>query len=277
MKSAKAMVLLACIVVLALCLGIYSEERDPPPPERTTRTSTKITRSPAPTARTSGKIIRIPEGTTQTSTKITRIPERIAEVQPSGKVIRVPARTARTPSRRVRPPEDPYKDSVVMLEAIMVQARLSALYSADIPVISQCCNSVSAEQILKVLKTTENAQVTAGAKLTLTQDNQAKAESTARQGTYISPAGKGRIEYVEVGTSFTAVARIRSERKISVTLEFKHSSREQSDGDSDIAPPFVERSWETLVSLEPGKPTLVGATQDNKIATFLIMTASIKD
>ena len=232
MKSAKTMVMLACVLVLALCLGIYSEEREPERTERTTRTPTKITR--------------------------------------------IPARTARIPSKRVKQPEDPYKDSAVMLEAIMVKARLSALYSADIPVISQGSNSVSAEQILKLLKTTDAAQVTAGAKLTITQGNEAKAESTSRQGTYVNPSEKRRIEYVEVGTSFTAMAHIRTERKISVTLVFEHSGREQSDVDSDIAPTFAERSWSTHVCLEPGKPTLVGATQDNKIATFLIMTANIK-
>ena len=240
MKSAKAIVLLACVLVLALCLGIYSEEREPERTERTTR---------------------IPERTTRAPTKITRIP----------------ARTARTPSKRVKAPEDPYKDSAVMLEAIMVQARLSALHSADIPVISQGSNSVSAEQILKLLKTTDAAQVTAGAKLTITQGNEAKAKSTARQGTYVNPSDKRRIEYVEVGTTFTATAHIRTERKISVTLVFEHSGREQSDVDSDIAPTFAESSWSTHVCLEPGKPTLVGATQDNKIATFLIMTANIKE
>lgn len=228
MKSAKTMVFLACVVVLALCLGIYSEEQESPRPERTTRTSTKI---------------------------------------------------IRTPPRRPKPPEDPYKDSVVMLEAYMVQARLSALYSLDVPVISQGCKTVSAEHILKLLKDTDAAQVTAGAKLTFTQSSRstAKTESTARQGTYASPSGKGRIEYVEVGTSFSAVAYIQPEGKISVTLDFKHSSREQSDVDSDIAPPFVERSWSTRVYLEPGKPTLVGATQDKKTAAFLIITANIKE
>jgi hypothetical protein len=161
-----------------------------------------------------------------------------------------------------------------MLEAYMVQARLSALYSADVPVISQCCNSISAEQILKVLKTTDAAQVTAGAKLTFTHSNEAKAESTARRPIYI--AEKKRTEFVEVGTSFNASAEIRSEEKISATLEFKHTAIEVSDGKADIGT-IIQRSWATHVYLEPGKPTLVGATQDNKIAAFLIITANIKE
>ena len=221
MKSAKTIVLLACVVVLALCLGIYSEEQEPPPPVR--------------------------------------------------------SRTTRTPPRRVKPPEETHKDSVIMLEAYMVGVRLSALYSLDVPVISQGSSSVSAEHILKLLKDTDAAQVTAGAKLALAQGNKAKTASTAHQGTYTGPPEKRRVEYVEVGTSFNAVAEIRREGKIFVELEFEHSSREQGDVDSVIGPPLVKRNWSTRVYLEPGKPTLVGATQDNKIAAFLIITANIKE
>jgi hypothetical protein len=163
-----------------------------------------------------------------------------------------------------------------MLEAIMVQARLSALYSADVPVISQCCNSISAEQILKVLKTTDTAQVTAGAKLTFTHSNDAKAESTTHRPIYIGTPDEKKLEIVEVGTSFNASAEIRSEEKISATLEFNHTAIEVSDGKDEIGT-IVEKSWFTHVYLKPGKPTLVGATQDNKIATFLIMTANIKE
>ena len=226
MKSAKTMVFLACVVVLALCLGIYSEEQDPPRTERTART---------------------------------------------------PTRTTRTPSRRVKPPEDPHKDSVVMLEAYMVQVRLSALYSLGVPVISQGCSSGSAKRIIKLLKDTDAAQVTAGAKLTLAQSNKANTASTAHQGIYTGPPQKRRVEYVEVGTSFTAVAEIQPDGKMAVELEFEHSSREQGDVDAVIGPPLVKRDWSTSVCLEPGKPTLVGATQDTKIAAFLIITANIKE
>jgi len=222
MKSAKAIVLLACMLVLALCLGMYSEEQEPPAPVRAARTPTRITRTPSP--------------------------------QP-------------------KPPEEPHKDSVVILEAYMVQVRLSALYSLDVPVISQGCNSVSTEHILKLLKSTDAAQVTAGAKLTLAQAKKAKTASTAHQGIYTGPPEKRRVEYVEVGTSFNAVAEIQPERKISVTLEFEHRSREQGDVDSAL----VERSWSTHVCLKPGKPTIVGATQDKNTAAFLIITANIKE
>jgi hypothetical protein len=164
-----------------------------------------------------------------------------------------------------------------MLEAYIVGTRLSTLYSLGVPVISQGCKSVSAEHILKLLKDTDAAQVTAGAKLTLAAGsrNKAKTTSTAHQGTYTGSPEKRRIEYVEVGTSFTAGAYIQPDGKISVTLEFNHAAIEVSDGKADIGT-IVKRNWSTRVYLEPGKPTLVGATQDKKTAAFLIITANIK-
>jgi len=157
-----------------------------------------------------------------------------------------------------------------MLEAYMVQARLSALYSLDVPVISQGSNSISAEQILKLLKSTDAAQVTAGAKLTLTQGSRSKAktESTASRAL--------NNEFVDVGTSLSTVAYIQPDGKISVTLEFEHTAIEVSDGKVDIGT-IVERNWSTRICLEPGKPTLVGATQDKNTAAFLIITANIKE
>jgi hypothetical protein len=227
MKSAKAIVLLACVLVPALCLGMYSTEKEPPPPVRATAT-------------------------------------------------RIPARTARNPLRRVKPPEDPHKDSVVMLEAFMVQARLSALYSLDVPLISKGCNSVSAEHILKLLKSTDAAQVTAGAKLAISQSSKAQTQSTARRALNISTPEKKRTEFVDVGTSLSAIAFIQPGGKMAVTLEFNHTAIEFSDGKDEIGT-FVERNWSTRTYPEPGKPTLVGATQDEKTASFLIITANIKE
>lgn len=190
---------------------------------------------------------------------------------------RTPGRVTRTPvARRVRPAEDPYKDSVILLEAFMVQVRLSALYSLGVPAISQGCKSVSADHILKLLKDTDSAVVTAGAKLAIGQNNKANTESIARQGIYVGPPEKRKIEYVDVGTSFMAIAEIRREKKIFVELELDHNAIEKSDDEGDIGT-LVERKWSSGVYLEAGKPTLVGATQDIQTAAFLIITANIKE
>jgi len=37
----------------------------------------------------------------------------------------------------------------------------------------------------------------------------------------------------------------------------------------------ADKDWSCRVSLEPGKPTLVGATQDDETAVFLVVTPNI--
>jgi hypothetical protein len=160
----------------------------------------------------------------------------------------------------------------------MVQARLSALRSLDVPQISRGCKSVTAEHILKLLKTTDAAVVTAGAKLALVQGNKAKTSTKANHPVHLGPSDKKvvRRQYVNIGTQFTAVAEVRRDDKIFVNLEFEHSAIEESHGgdDSGMA---VERQWSSSVYVQAGKPTLVGATQDKEIAAYLIVTANIQN
>jgi hypothetical protein len=178
---------------------------------------------------------------------------------------------------RIKPP-DPHKDTVILVEAFMVQVRLSSLRSLGVPQISEGCKSVTAEHILKLLKTTDAAVVTAGAKVALVQGNKAKAGAKASHPIQLGPPDKKvvRREYVNVGTQFTAVAEVRRDDKIFVNLEFEHIAIEESHGgdDSGMA---VERQWTSSVYVKAGKPTLIGSTQDKETGTFLIVTAHIKD
>lgn len=198
-----------------------------------------------------------------------------------------PARIVRTPTRpapvraapipvRIKPVEDPHKDSVIMLEAFMVEVRLSALHSLGVPQISRGPDSISADHIIKLIEDTDAAVITAGAKLALGQACKAKTDSTARKAIYTGPPDKRKTEYVNVGTSFVAIAEVRRDEKIFVELEFEHSGIEEGDVDADLGPPLVKRNWSVSLFLEPGKPTLVGAMQDKETAAFLLITANIK-
>jgi hypothetical protein len=158
----------------------------------------------------------------------------------------------------------------------MIEVRLSALRSQGVPQISQGDDFVSAEHILKLMKTTDAATVTAGAKLALAQANKAGTESTTRKALNFGTTEKKRIEYVEIGTSFTAIAEIRKE-KVFAELEFQYSDAVEADKNADAIPQIVKRDWTSTVCLKPGEPTLVGATQDKETGTFLIVTANIKE
>jgi hypothetical protein len=237
MKSATTIVIVAGVVLLVLSLAGHSMERD----------DEKITK-PTPT------------------------PVRAVATTP-GKVIRKPLTTPLI--QKIKPPTDTYKDSVILLEAFMVECRLDTLYSLDVPQISQGTDPISAEHILKCLKSTDAAAVKAGAKLALAHENRAGTESTTRKALHIDPTNHQKTEYIDVGTSFTAIAEIRKD-KVFAELELQYSDAVKADPKADAIPEIVERNWNSSICLNIGKPTLVGAIQDEDTGWFLIVTANIK-
>lgn len=257
MKSAKTIVIVAAVVFAALSISAPSAERDDSTPVRVT--PPRPPALPAPV-----------------------IEEEVPAPRPAARPVRTT--TTRTPSRRtptrpdiVRriPPEDPHKNSVILLEAFMVEVSLSALASLGVPAISQGDDFVTADHIIKLMKTTDAAAITAGAKLALAQANKAKTESTTRKGLHMDPPNNTKTQYIDVGTSFTAIAEIRKE-KVFAELEFQYSDIVKADKNADAIPQITERNWGSTVCLNPGQPAIVGATQDENSAAFLIVTANIK-
>lgn len=157
----------------------------------------------------------------------------------------------------------------------MVEVKISALHSLGVPAISKGDDFVSAEHIIKLMKTTDAAVVTAGAKLALAQANKARTGTTTRKAIYTDPPNNAKIEFINVGTSFNAIAEIRKE-KVFAELEFEYSDVVKADNKADTIPQIVERSWGSNVCLSPSVPAIVGATQDRDSAAFLIVTANIK-
>lgn len=256
MKSAKTIVIVAAVLFAALSLSAPSAERDEEAPSRVTPTRAPVL--PAPV---------------------------LEEVPATGPAVRpVRTTTARTTSRRTptRPdivrritPEDPHKDSVIMIEAFMVELPLSALHSLGVPAISQGDDIVTAGHIIKLIKTTDAAKAKAGAKLALAHKNRARTESTTRRGIHTDPPNNTKTEYIDVGTSFTAIAEIRKE-KVFAELEFEYSDVVKDDEKAHAIPQIVERSWGSTICLKPGEPAIVGATQNEDLAAFLIVTVSIR-
>ena len=199
-------------------------------------------------------------------------------VPSAGEVVPVRRRVAqpvvRATPRPVRTVEEAQKDSVILVEAFMVEARLSALYSLKVPAISEGDKSVTAEQIIKLLKDTNTASLKAGAKLAVAQGNSARTDSTSEVPIYSGSGNNRKMERVRLGTTFAAAVEIRWE-KIFAELEFEHSSLEGSET-QEKGTSLVRKRWTNNVYLEPGKPTLIGASQDEDTAWFLIVTASVK-
>jgi len=171
--------------------------------------------------------------------------------------------------------EDPDEDSMILVEAFMVEAPLAKLYRMGVPVVSKGAKSVSAEVILKCLEDPKGGAVTAGAKLAVHKGIEARTETNTKQGYYVGPPKEQKLTFEDFGVSLTAQGGAIPGGRIGLNLEFKHRGLQEGDNKGEALPIVTERNWACGVSLEPGKPMLVGAAQDEETAVFLLVTADI--
>ena len=180
------------------------------------------------------------------------------------------------PTGQVTQPEDPYKESAIWIEAFMVEVQLAELYDLGVPTISQGSKSVTADHILKYLKEHDAGALKATARLQVGQNERSETDSIVRQGFYTG-VSKPILEYEDFGTSLRAEAYVLSGTKLFVEVTFKHTALTKNKPHADKGrPAIIERNWSGRAYLRPGKPTLIGATQNEDTAAFLIVTANIK-
>jgi len=192
--------------------------------------------------------------------------------------------TAEAQAKKAEQVEDPCKNSTVLVEAFVVEVKLSALYDLGVSPIGQKPNSVSIENILKCLQDEDSAGVSTGAKVVLQQKQSASAES--KETIY-----RGRQEPIKVGSSrvvsrsyqsynisssFRASVNILPDSRIFVSFDFNQFGLEKVASMDDMPPTTITREWSGTVSLEAGKPSIAGATQDEQKAVLLILCAHIK-
>ena len=188
------------------------------------------------------------------------------------------ARVVPAPVKRIQKAEDPHKEAVVFVEAFMVEVPLEELHDVGVPVISEGAESVSAEHILKCLKKPDAAVVTAAARLAAGQRSESSGQTNIKRGYFSGPPEDKNLQYEDFGTSLIAQAEVLRTGRVSVQFKFNLEGLEEPDDDAEPNewPLIVQRQWSGRLYLEPGKPTLAGATQDEETAFFLIVTANIK-
>jgi len=192
--------------------------------------------------------------------------------------------TAEAQAKKAEQVEDPYKNSTVLVEAFVVEVKLSALYDLGVSPIGQKPNSVSIENILKCLQDEDSAGVSTGAKVVLQQKQSASAESkeTIYRGRQAPiKVGSNRVvsrsyQSYNISSSFRASVNILPDSRVFVSFDFNQFGLEKVASMSDMPPTTITREWSGTVCLEAGKPSIAGATQDEQKAVFLILCADIK-
>ena len=183
--------------------------------------------------------------------------------------------------------KDPYEGARILVEAFLVEVNLEALYEAGVSPIGRKPESVSIESILSCLKNKAGGRVTAGAKVAVghnqrgemnveEQRNVKREVPAAEEG---RPPGRRRGPYATYSLSkqFSAGASIREDGKIRINFEFRQHTLGTPVSDSNAPPVTISRRWEERVWLEAGRPSIVGATQNEENVVFLILCAHIED
>ncbi len=192
--------------------------------------------------------------------------------------------TAEAQAKKAEQIEDPYKNSTVLVEAFVVDVKLSALYDLGVSPIGQKPNSVSIENILKCLQDEDSAGISTGAKVVLQQKQSASAESKEtiyRERQAPIKVGSNRVvsrsyHSYNISSSFRASVNILPDSRIFVSFDFNQFSVEKVASMNDMPPTIITREWSGTVCLEAGKPSIAGATQGEQKAVFLILCADIK-
>jgi hypothetical protein len=183
--------------------------------------------------------------------------------------------------------EDPYKDSTILVEAFVVEVRLSALYDLGVSPLGEKPNSVSIDNILRCLQDDDNGRIVSGAKVAVRQRERGNSESEQRiyleqkapatnEGSRRAPASRSSRPY-QFNKSFSVSASILAHNRIYVSFSFSDNSIEKTTAEDDMPPDSVNWEWSSAVCLEAGKASIVGATQDDKKAVFLILCADIRE
>ena len=176
--------------------------------------------------------------------------------------------------------ENPYKDVCVLVEAFVVEVDLSGLYKQGVSPIGQKPDSVSVENILKCLDAKDIAQVTTGVKVAVPSGHNGKAKIRETIRKIPVPNGRkvpGTVRYTNYDISKTlgATASIRPSGEILISFDFSESTFGNMPSTDDTPPNTIKREWSGAVNLHAGRPAIVGATQNEDIAVFLILCAAI--
>jgi hypothetical protein len=192
--------------------------------------------------------------------------------------------------------KDQYKDSRILVEAFVVEVKLEALYKAGVSPIGKKPNAISIDHILHCLEGPDSAQVTSGAKVAVrnNEEGSIQQQTTKRvkrtttrverplpagenEGRSARPRRTQRREFNDytAGLTFRTEAHVLSQKRVRVGYSFAQSDFDFSE--PNMPPGKIKRDWSGTVSLEPGRPSIVGSTQNPEKAAFLILCADIKN
>jgi hypothetical protein len=180
---------------------------------------------------------------------------------------------------------DPY--ATILVEAFVVEVKLSALYESGMSPIGGKSNSVSMENILYCLQDEHKAKIGSGAKVAIRKNETGsieleetiylEKEEPIRTNDKNRPVIPKSYRPYKINKVFEVSANFIDSKRISINYAFSQQEANKDSSKNQAPPSVAERVWVGKVCLEAGKAGIVGATQDDKNAVFLILCADTKE
>ena len=192
------------------------------------------------------------------------------------------------PSQQAGKTEETLQEKCILVEAFVVEAKVTSLYQLGVSPLGQKPNSVSVDNLLNCLGGKNIAQVTTGVKVALVPKEDGKANITEtiyleRQAsvpvsrrTDVPVVSKSYQSY-DIGNKFDATAFIGADGGILVDFQFSQSTYRNVPPGDEAHANTVNRQWSGTAYLKAGEPAIVGAAQNEETAVFLVLCADIKD
>ncbi len=192
--------------------------------------------------------------------------------------------TAEAQAKRIKIINDPY--ATILIEAFVVEVKLSALYDSGVSPIGENSNSVSIEKILNCLQDDDIAKISSGAKVAIQKKETGnieleetiylEKEEPIKTNEERKPVVAKTFRPYKVGKSFEVSANYIEHNRISISYAFSQQEANKVSTKNQAPPTIAQRLWVGKVCIEMGKASIVGATQDEKKAVFLILCADFR-
>jgi hypothetical protein len=175
-----------------------------------------------------------------------------------------------------------YEGEKILVEAILIEAKLSALYDSDEEPITDSPESVTIPKLLWCLRNEGNGKIISNAKLNI--DANTKGHVSFGKRDYLPSkkevTGKDQegyqitqYQWIQENTNFTASGRAVDDKKISLNFSFKYISPE--DTYQEKTGNLFEGNFDSegSVTLEKKEPEIVSMARISETAVFLILCA----
>lgn len=188
-------------------------------------------------------------------------------------------------ARKNKTINDPY--ATIFVEAYVVEVKLSALNDSGVSLPGEESDPISIENILHYLQDENIAKIRSGVKaavqkketgnIELEETIYLEEEEQIKTNEKTEPVVSKSYRPYKISKALEVSANFIDHNRISISYAFSQEEAEKASSKNQAPATIAQRLWVGKVSLEMGKASIVGATQDEKKAVFLILRADIGD